>query len=263
MRHRLTYLCITTLLVGSVGLVHTQIAKHPTPLPTATAGNEAWYTSGEPIALGGETYHQSGPIIHFNRQEMIPSGRVGDIDIYTRTTQEPGSIIYVPLSGGLMRPYERRRAGELAGTVGSTAPSFPVRLPAETRDPEPPRAPAPPTGAPVGMMGEPAADEHPVAAGAPAATPVAGTTGTPTAPAPVRRGPLATAREPLGLNAVFIDFNSARWFLAGPAIPPADGFTPRGEHGGFPVYSLEGSSHTIYIPVVSGDSTLFTPYRKG
>ena len=35
-------------------------------------------------------------------------------------------IIYVPIGGGLMQPYERPRTGDLAGTTGNRAPSSPV-----------------------------------------------------------------------------------------------------------------------------------------
>src|SRR5215210_5664131 len=98
--------------------------------PTVTAENEAWYLSGGAVSFGGGVYYPAGAVIHFVRNEMVRTGFLGNTPVYARTTQEPGSIIYVPLAGGLMRPYERRRSGELAGTSGSSAPSFVVVLPA-------------------------------------------------------------------------------------------------------------------------------------
>src|SRR5947208_1010689 len=59
---------------------------------------------------------------------MIRTGDFLGIPLYARTTIEPYSVVFVPIGGGMLQPYERRREGELAGTVGSSAPSFPVAL---------------------------------------------------------------------------------------------------------------------------------------
>jgi hypothetical protein len=252
------------------------------PTPTLTAENEAWYQSGEPVSFGGNLYFPAGAVTHFVRDEMVRAGVVGNTPVYVRTTQEPGSIIYVPLAGGLMRPYERRRSGELAGTVGSTAPSFPITLPSE----EAPagaagiQAPAPPTGVPVGTTGTVAAG---TTASASVPAPV-GTSGTAAAAAatsgaaaagPVgTSGPLVfrsvvtptriqTARRPVGLNNVFVEFQNARWFASGSAVEyNPDRFTKIGERNGFPVYQENGQSDVIYLSLLPGAPGLMTPYKS-
>jgi hypothetical protein len=248
------------VLTAVLGItLRAQITLQPTPPPTVTAENESWYLSGAPISWGGNLYYAAGPIIHFTRNEMVRAGTFGDVAIYIRTTQEPGSIIYVPLAGGVMRPYERRRSGDLAGTVGSSAPSFVVSLPAEETPSGTLQAPAPPTGVPVGTTGfiptEPA-PEPPAVTYAPV-----GTTG------PVMMSPartlMQTAQRPVGLNAVFIVFQGARWFSAGPAIEySADRFTPIGEHHGFTVYLQKGQPGVIYLALLPGAPGLVGPYKS-
>jgi hypothetical protein len=108
-----------------------QIQLRRTPPPLVIADLETWYLEGRPITHAGIVYFSAGPQIHFNGNEMVRSGFFQGVPLYSRTTLEPYSFVFVPLSGGLMQPYERRRAGDLAGTTGSTAPSFPVVLPAQ------------------------------------------------------------------------------------------------------------------------------------
>jgi hypothetical protein len=239
-----------------------QVSLQTTPPPTVTAENEAWYLSGEPVTFGGSVYYPAGAITHFQRNEMVRTGTVGAVPIYVRTTQEVGSVIYVPLAGGVMKPYERRRSGELAGTVGSSAPSFPVALPSE--------------GAPQQYVGAPVLESVPVPVGptgyvpANAVTPVAapsavpdavGTSGVMTAtPARTR---IQTAQRPVGLNTVFVDFQDVRWFAAGPTVEftPAR-FTRVGEHRGFDVYQENGQAGTIYLALVDGAPGLLAPYKR-
>ena len=100
-----------------------QMTMRPTPVPIVTAENEYWYLEGEPITFSGSIYYPAGPEIYFIPYEMVRSGEFRGIPLYSRTTIEPFSKVFVPLPGGRMLPYERRRAGDLAGTTGSTAPS--------------------------------------------------------------------------------------------------------------------------------------------
>jgi hypothetical protein len=258
---RLTYLLAVAALFLTLGSsTRAQISLRPTPPPAVTAENEPWYLSGEPISFGGNLYYPAGAVTHFSRNEMVRTGTYGNTPIYVRTTQEPGSIIYVPLSGGVVRPYERRRSGDLAGTVGSSAPSFRVTLPAE----EPPQstvasAPAPPTGVPVGTTGYvPAPAPEP----APVPAPV-GTTGTvqlmQAAPA---RTSIQTVQRPVGLNTVFVQFEGGRYFSAGPAVEySATRFTQIGEHQGFPVYQENGKPGVIYLSLLQGTPGLIAPYK--
>jgi hypothetical protein len=257
---------------------HAQAAPEEPPALT-TAENETWYISGAPIAFGGAVYYPSGPVSHFVRSEMVLAGMFERVPIYRRTTQEPGSLVYVPLPGGLVRPYERRRSGELAGTTGSTAPSFPVMLPAEealVSTSAPPDVPAVPQA--VGTSGfmygaldrargiQQASAEEPVSALGRAVPEPSGTMGrvAPLAPGTPAggAGTLRTAQRPVGLNGVFIQFEGARWFAAGPAVEPSPGrFARAGEHRGFPVYRQEGDPDAIYVAHVAGAPGLLVPYR--
>lgn len=252
-----------TILCTCVAGLAAQASMQPTPPPATTAENQDWYLSGSPIAYGGNVYYPSGAVIHFLRNEMVMTGMFEAVPIYVRTTQEPGSVIYVPLPGGLMRPYERRRTGDLAGTVGSSAPGFPVALR--------PVEPAPGTvQAPRDVL-----EDHPVAtsgfimggsttaATASAAAPVSmGGTAAILPPAPaVPAGPLETARRPSGINSVFLQYDNARWFAAGPAVEfSPQRFTRVGEYRGFPVYADAGRTDTIYVSLLEGAPGLLTPY---
>jgi hypothetical protein len=244
-----------------------QIASRGTPPPEVTADNEAWYVSGAPLVLGGITYYPSGPVTHFSSGEMVPSGMFERVQVYRRTTQEPGSIIYVPLRGGLVRPYERRRSGPLAGTAGSTAPHFPIVLPATEALRGAPTATAavvPVVPQAVGTSGFAVgtAPEARTLMGRPEeAGPAVGTLGRPAA-APRARPHLETARRPAGLNSIYLEFNDARWFAAGPTVEySSERFARIGEHRGFPVYEARGEPGVIYIAHVAGSPDLLAPYR--
>lgn len=261
---RLTYfVAVAALLLTPGSSARAQISLQPTPPPTATAENESWYLSGEPISFGGNLYYAAGAVTHFSRNEMVRTGTYGNTPIYVRTTQEPGSIIYVPLAGGLVRPYERRRSGDLAGTVGSTAPSFRVTLPAE----EAPQstvasAPAPPTGVPVSLE-TPAyvpatATPEPAAMSAPIGTAGA----VQLMQAAPSRTMIQTVQRPVGLNAVFVQFEGGRYFSAGPAVEySATRFSQIGEDKGFPVYQENGKPGVIYLSLLPGTPGLIAPYK--
>jgi hypothetical protein len=271
MTTRFIRLTVITVLAFSVTSSATaQIASRPTPPPTVTAENEPWYLSGEPVFFNGNIYYAAGPVSHFLRNEMVLAGIYGNSPIYTRTTREPGSIIYVPLAGGLVKPYERRRSGDLAGTSGSTAPSFRVVLPAEEASQTVVgaiRAPAPPTGVPVGTFSVTPMASASIVATAPVPEPgptPAGTTGaisiSPSFPARTR---VETVQRPVGLNNVFIQFDGARWFAAGPAVEfSSDRFLVAGEHLGFTVYRERDRSDVVYLSLLPGSPGLVAPYRK-
>jgi hypothetical protein len=259
-RHLVGHLAAAVVTSALGATVWAQISLQPTPPPAVTAESESWYQNGGPISLGGNLYYPAGATIHFLRNEMVRTGTYGNVALYARTTLEPGSIVFVPLPGGLMRPYERRRSGDLAGTIGSTAPSFVVSLPAAETNPSILQAPAPPTGVPVGTTGfiptEPGpAQETDAQAVTDAPVGTVGALMTPTR--------IQTLRRPIGLNAVFVDFQGSRWFAAGPAVEfSADRFTRLGEHMGFRVYQDRGAAGVIYLAMLQGTPGLVTPYRK-
>jgi hypothetical protein len=193
---------------------------------------------------------------------MVPTGTFGKTPVYVRTTQEPGSIIYVPLAGGVMRPYERRRTGDLAGTVGSSAPSFVVTLPSEAAAPTPPAATPPAAGAP-GLTASPVGSSivQPAPRLQPSTSDTAGTSGRVVQTAPARTR-VQTVQRPVGINAVFIQFQGARWYGAGPAVEfSADRFTRIGEHRGFDVYQEKGMPGAIYLSLLNGGAGLIAPYK--
>src|SRR3954447_13085599 len=98
----------------------------PASPPLVTAENETWYRAGGAIEWNGDLYYPAGAPEAFNRYQMARAGSYRGIPLYTDTTLEPYSIVFVPIGGGRMQPYERPRTGMLAGSVGSRTPSFPT-----------------------------------------------------------------------------------------------------------------------------------------
>ena len=253
---------VLTFAIVAGGPATAQIADYPTPPPAVTAESEDWYAAGGPIAFGGIVYYPSGPVRHFDRNEMVQAGQFEGIPVYIKTTREPRSVIFVPLTGGLVRPYEQRRSGDLAGTTGSVPPRYPVVLPAEERREiggRMPRAAAPPTGVPVSAFGtQSAAPADAMGRGEAPATTRAEEEAPeflPDVPRHVRIGP-----RPTGLNGIFVEFAERRWFAAGSAVPLEPAFRQVGEYAGFPVFAAGDRPDVIYLPVVSGNQGLVTPY---
>jgi hypothetical protein len=236
-----------------------QVALQGTPSPTVTADEESWFQSREPIVFAGNLYYPGGAQTHFNRFEMVRTGSYGSIPLYTRTTLEPFSVIFVPLAGGMMQPYERRRAGELAGTVGSTMPSYPVFSPVDSPISNPvtavPQAPGPPTGYMVPSAPAPVAT---LGASVPAQAPTTGST----RPDAARPHGSLTIERPEGLNGIYLMFGDRRWFSDGPAIERSGSdFTKIGEYRGLPVYQKRARGEsTIYLPVSSSSDSLVAPF---
>jgi|RhiMetdeSRZDD1v2_1073273.scaffolds.fasta_scaffold95876_2 hypothetical protein len=232
-----------------------QMTMRPTPVPIVTAENSWWYLSTEPITFAGSIYYPAGPEIYFNPYEMVRSGEFRGVPLYSKTTIEPFSKVFVPLPGGRMLPYERRRAGDLAGTTGSTAPSFPVVNPSEEMmDPTTygiAQAAVSPT-----MYTQMIGSDVPVSAGVvPAAVATSGVAYEPP------RGPLMTARLPQGLNSVFVTYGDKQWFSSGQAVLlDTTRFRRVGDLHGFAVYAREGDENTIYVSVTTQTETLVAPY---
>jgi hypothetical protein len=229
--------------------------------PLVTAESESWYLSGTPITYAGHFYYPAGPRVHFMPSEMVRTGDFNGVPLYARTTIEPYSKVFVPVGGGLMQPYERRRDGELAGTVGSSAPSFPVALASESGPDAATfglQAAAPPRLAeraedgqygvpgPVGTYGDrSAADEMSPSLGELAA----------------RANFPRRADSP---NAIFIQYGNARWFSSGPPVPyDSARFVSVGEKEGFPLYTdRAGDSSTIYVPILRDGAGALAPYSR-
>jgi hypothetical protein len=251
--------CVVAVLTAKI--VEAQPMIRDSRPPSITAESESWYLSGTPITYEGHFYYPAGARVHFLPSEMVRSGDFRGVPLYARTTIEPFSIVFVPVGGGMMQPYERRREGELAGTVGSSAPSFPVALASDSGLDDVafgPQAPAPPR---LAELAE-------------------GTQETP--PTPV--GTYGDGRELDGLNlslgeraaragrfprradspnAIFVEYSGSRWYSSGPPVPyePAR-FTAAGQMDGFPVYRQRGGDPlTIYVPIAK-DATSVAPYGR-
>ena len=243
-----------------------QVNVRPTAPPTVTAENEAWYRTGEPITFAGNIYYPAGPATHFLANEMVRSGFYKGIPLYSRTTIEPYSVVFVPIDGGRMQPYERRRAGEIAGTSGSTVAALPVEIPsAIVRSDSSPslQAPAPPFVGSPSALDEPLpgaeVSSRPAPAAAAAGLPVA------TSGRAVRSASSPTPRvRREAANAIFVEFDNAKWFSSGPplTLDPRT-LTRVGEWRGFPVYrDSQGKTSTIYIPIAQGVEAL-APFSRG
>lgn len=227
-----------------------QMTWQPTPRPVVTAENERWFQAGEPITYAGHFYYPAGAQVFFNGYEMVRTGDYRGIPLYAKTTIEPYSIVFVPLAGGLMQPYERRREGDLAGTAGSTAPSFPID---RTPTPEAAMGAAPPsveTWAPTDVT-------PPLPLPEPTTGHVVPRPVSPGAAAPVPRRPTAT-------DSIFIQFRNQRWFASGSGIEfdPAH-FSRVGEYGGLPVFVREGENlKSIYVPVTRATPGVLARYSR-
>ena len=251
---RLVACSIVGALLSTVALA--QVNLQPTPPPPVTAENETWYRAGEPVMSAGSLYYLAGPAIHFNGNEMVRTGFYQGIPLYSRTTIEPYSVVFVPIGGGMMQPYERRRTGQIAGTSGSTVSALPVEIPSAVGGSAPIlQAPAPPTFAaqPVvdGVAVPPRQPEPRTQIESPISA--VGTSGR-VASTPIRRQ---------AANGIFVAFQNARWFSSGPPAPLDPGLLTRiGEWYGFPVYAARGAGDsTIYIPIAEGFDVV-APYSK-
>jgi hypothetical protein len=257
-----------------------QSTWQPTPAPAITAESATWFRGGEPIPWNGEVYYPAGAPRAFNGYEMVRSGSYRGIPLYTDTTLEPNSIVLVPIAGGRLQPYERRRDGMLAGTVGSRTPSLPTMVPTEAvgttgnpmqavappmRAPAydenliPPPAPTLATPIPVSMMAiEPAPPAG--AAAQPAAVGTAGRLSAAPAISPAR--PETSVAPPTGLNAIWINFAGERWYAASRSIAyDPDVLEEIGTYRGFTVYRRASDPSVIYVPASPGRLAAYTTKR--
>jgi hypothetical protein len=231
------------LLVPNVGIA--QVYSLPTEPPAISAIDAPWYVNGEPIAYGATLYFQTGPAVFFDRNTMVASGTYRGVPIYTDSTLEPWSIIYVPVGGGFVRPYERLRAGELASTTGSRTPSFPVQGPRDE----------PPTIATTGLLnpdGTPQITEQ-------GRTPLSNPAYTGLRPA---TRTMESVPRPTRNEGFWIDFNDNRWYYQGPLVRfDADRFEPFGSYRGFPVYREKNGPNTVIYVTAFRDGPL-VPYTR-
>lgn len=266
---------VASLICFVVVSCSANLAFAQTSPPLVTAEHEAWYQSGEPLTYEGNFYYPTGPLTAFNRNEMVRSGFYRGIPLYTRTTWEPYSVVFVPLPGGYMQPYQRRRAGEIGGTIGSIGPGLPVERANTSRTlTSGLQAAGPPTNLPDTLTGRPPGVGEPGSVGTSgvAATSVVGAGDSVASEAHrtandgrvvvlPRPHPLITIARPSGINGAFVEFNDARWYSRGPTVELDSNYTRIGDYRGFPVYARAGGDTSmIFIPVTTDARSLLTPY---
>ena len=245
MRWTLPLIVTVVVVVTIASPAAAQIQSRPTDPPLVTAVNESWYVLREPLQLAGDLYVPTGPVVFFNGNTMVRSGHYNGIPLYTDTTVDPFSVVFVPISRGLMQPYLR---------LVSTSPTVLMAPVAATSLPLAPGAisvytPATPTLAdadsrPTDTTGRPAAVVATAASAAPPATGIA----------------FVSLLPPESNDGVWIRFAGEKWTTAGAAIPRTSGdFIQAGEYDGFPVFTRRDlSEKLIYLPSRAG---LLAPYR--
>jgi hypothetical protein len=216
-----------------------QAVIRPEPAPARVAANEAWYRAGEPIRFRGELVYPGGAQVFFNAGVMVLAGEYRGVPLYVDPTVETNSIVYVPVGGGLMQPYERPRTGDLAGTSGSRTPSFPPETPSPVAE-----APVPAGTAGVLPPGGVIAESALVRA---AARPAGASRVITIAPNGTSRG-----------RGVWIDWNGQSWRASGAAVRVGPQFVAIGTLNGRTVYR-GADDRTIWIETVHG---LASPWRR-
>jgi len=192
---------------------------------------------------------------------MVRAGSYRGIPLYSDTTLEPNSIVFVPIAGGRLQPFEHPRTGMLADTTGSLTPSFPPETSAALdlgRRGFVAQAPAPPMSARPTESVSPYQPAPPVNA-APASTSVepapVGTSGRTAGP----NRPVSTAIPPSGINNAWIDYDGLRWIADGRARPRTPDMQPAGIFRGYTIYTRGTDRSTIYVP---STADLVVPFKR-
>lgn len=225
--------------------VTAQVVMRSEPAPASVAGNMAWYRAGEPVLHRGELFYPGGAQTFFQKDVMVLVGEFRGVPLYADPTLETGSIVYVPVEGALMQPYERLRAGELAGTSGSRMPSYPAATSTELMV-----VPQAVATSGTRVPPEPIGDLAPAAETALAEAPPA---------APVRTEVIAPDRPGATRGTgIWIEWNHAAWNAAGPAVRVGPQMKRIGTYSGRAVFSGP-DARTIWIETAQG---MATPWRR-
>ena len=217
-----------------------QVFRFRTPPPDVSAAGAEWQINSEPIIVGGLTYYPTRGFRLFDGQVMAQAGMYDRVPVYSDTTMEPYSEIYVPLGNGRMRIYQRRPELEYFGTAGTDETFVPTdRLPQSTED----------LSRGSGTAGRliPRASDS--------------STG-PDHDRPQHTTILTTVPHAGDTNGVWLEYNGARWFSSGPAVLfSPERFEPIGDYHGFIVYrDRKGDSDEVWVSSVK-DGPL-APYRR-
>ena len=167
--------------------------------------------------MGGTSYYPSGPTVFFDGAVMVRSSSFKGVPVYVDGTRDPYNVVYVPIGGKLMRPYERRRTDQAADTLATPPPSEPAEV--EEASSESADAVAP---APSGDRQVPAVR-------------------------PWTPGHAISARQPGANRGIWIVFDDKVWILADRQPYDVGRFTPGGTYHGFPVYRNPTRPTEIYV----------------
>lgn len=256
-----------------------QIHLRETPAPVNVSTGAAWRSTGQPLFYAGAYFYRAGSTVFFDGHVMRQAGVDHGVVFYSDVTQEPFSIVYVPIGGRQMQPYERLREGDLAGTVGSRTPSHPVDLSIEVpnnaamaalaRDMDHARAEQMLRAhRPVGGMTPVASSQPPASAAAPPSsefTAVGAVMIVPPNREDMRAGRLldnADLPNAPGRTSVWVEYEGVRYYSAGSAVlPDASRFESAGALKGFAVYrERSGAADRIYVQATTGG--LIAPYQR-
>ena len=245
---------VLTLAVLLPKVGSAQAYQFKTPPPPVTAQYEAWQFSDEPIIVNGLIYYPTRETRFFDGEIMSQVGVYRRVPVYADVTLEPHSVIYLPVGRQMMRGYERRRDGELAGTTGSRMPAFPVEIPSPLTSAAEARELAPEalgSAAAVGTAGSfPPMPARESAAAAP--------TNVPRPP----RTRIESIPPPRDNDGVWVEYAGSRWYADGPAtVFDDDRFVQIGLYRGFPVYrDKKRGAEEIWVRVVADGPV--APYAK-
>jgi hypothetical protein len=189
----------------------------------ASSGSD-FRVSGEPVVLSGASYYPSGPTVFFDGAVMVRSSSFKGVPIYVDGTRDPYNVVYVPIGGKLMRPYERRRTDQAADTLAQPPASAPAEVEEATSESADTAAPAPPDDRQAPPRTRPWTPGHAVSAVPPGAN----------------RG-------------IWIVFDDKVWILADRQPYSVATFTQSGTYHGFPVYRNAARRGEIYVSSGAGD----------
>ena len=260
---------VTCLLALAASPVAAQMISRPTDAPTVSAVGQSWYQLREPILYAGEAYYPARRHGLLQRQPDGPHGSLQRGAGVRGRDARPVSVVYVPIGGGQLKPYERLRRGDLAGTTGTTLPSFPIAL--RPDGPVAAMAAGAPTNLPlsVGAIGAFTPEVTPpvvfvpaVSTAAPACSceqAAAAAVAAAVPPVPTDRVAVLSVRRPDNNDGVWIRFDGATWVSTGVAEPFTAAFTQVGELAGFPVYRKQDGGNVIYV---ESRGSALAPYRR-
>ena len=190
--------------------------------------------SGRPVVYQGGFYFPSGPTVFFDGATMVRVGTFRGLPIYVDPSLDPINVVFVPIGGKLMRPFERTNGDIQADLVVPDPPEFP--------DP-----PEPPFGHRAHF------DRHD--------PPPSALTPTLAQPGRVASASSQASRGPAS-RGLWIAFDGRMWTPTGPGPSQNSQGSqgPRlkliGSYFGFPVFQDAARPDRIFVPATAGGSLI-------